>query len=98
MLSIKPTKFSGANTKRNTAAVSTSRTRHRDMDITVSTETDINIKSQQTVNAAYTDILALYDNAKITTLSADTLQLNGSIEQLPSNLSNSDYNTFETKI
>jgi len=98
VLSIKPTKFSGANTKRNTAAVSTSRTRHRDMDITVSTETDINIKSQQTVNAAYTDILALYDNAKITILSADTLQLNGSIEQLPSNLSNSDYNTFETTI
>lgn len=63
----KPTKFSGANTRRNDRAVSTSRTRNRDMDITVSVETDIK-SSAKIASASYTDIFALFDQSQVFTI------------------------------
>jgi len=91
----KPAKFSGANTRKNTNAVSTSRTRNRDMDITLSTETTIDIReTSKMAPAEYTDILAIFDKSQVfTEPTSDVLNLETKV-QLSTGSLDTSYLTF----
>lgn len=93
----KPTKFSGANTRRNTKAVSTARTRQRDMDITLSTETDINLRNTSKIaSASYLDIVALLDQSEtFTNPNVDISNIQTNLQILTGSL-NSNYITYNS--
>ncbi len=92
----KPTKLSGANTKRNRDAVTTSRTYNRDMDITLSTETNVTVREDSALDATYTDVLALFNGTDFINTTGTTQQLDASVTMDNASLYGGEYNTLET--
>lgn len=89
----RPTKLSGANTRRNERAVSTSRTYRRDMDITLSVETDLK-SSAKIASASYVDIFALFDQSEVfTTPKVDMSNIEAKVDSVTANL-NADSVTY----
>lgn len=91
----RPTKLSGANTRRNKNAVSTSRTYNRDMDITVSTDTRIDIKNTSKIaSSSYVDIFALFQPSELFTIpEVDISNLTTTVQRTTASF-DSEYKTY----